>query len=392
MKTKYCAAVMVIIYGVMASYNATEAAESAVPEPFRGFDDTSDHAVNYDDLSDLLEMMVLDKGMSDRRLAQPAPVITGTRMKAKISKTANEGNQFFYEEFMRNEAGRQFLRQIQTNLLQVPDETPLEKFSRREQLAYWLNLYNVTVLNEVIAVYPKRSLRDLIQGEESFFSEKLLTVSGVPLSLDDIRLAILKQNYDYNPLILYGLYQGIVGGPNVRTSAYSGSNVYSALEDNAYEFINSNRGTFAYDESVFRVSSFYDRNREYFPDFESDLSSHLLSYLEGPERTRLQTANELRPNIDDWTVTDLGGTRNDNIGGSLANNHAAMLDSFRGPRKANGGVSIASVIVKRPTEKPEKESTVTVDDIGRLPGERQGATVEEITGEEFESEQTKTAD
>ena len=392
MKTKSFVAAIVIICGVMAPYDAVEAAESAVAEPFRGFDDTSDYAVNYDDLSDLLEMMVLDKGLSDRQIVPPAPTITGTRMKAKINKTANEGNQFFYEEFTNNAAGRQFIRQIQTSLLQVPEETPLENFSRREQLAYWLNLYNVTVLNEVIAVYPKRSLKDLVQGEGSFFSEKLLTVSGVPLSLDDIRLAILKQNYDDNPLILYGLYQGIVGGPNVRTSAFSGGNVYSALEDNAYEFINSNRGTYAYDESVFRVSSFYDRNREYFPDFESDLSNHLLLYLEGPERTRLQTASKLKPNIDDWTVTDLGGTRNDNIGGSLATNHAAMLDSFRGPRKANGGVSIASVIVKRPIEEPEKESTVTIEDIGRLPGERQGATVEEMAGEEIESEQTETAD
>jgi hypothetical protein len=387
MMTKYLSAAAVIICGAMTLCNVANAAESAAPEPFRGFDDTSGYAIVYDDLSDLLEMLVHDKGLSDRQFAQPAANITGTRMKSKINKTANEGNQFLYEAFQDNEAGRQFLRGVQLSLLQVPDETPLENFSRNEQLAYWLNLYNVTVLNEIIAVYPKRSLKKLVQGEDSIFSEKLLTVSGVPLSLDDIRLKILKQNYNDNPLILYGLYQGIVGGPNVRTSAYSGDNVWYALEENAFEFINSNRGTYPYDVDIFRVSSFYDRNREYFPDFESDLSEHLLLYLEGPQRARLQTASLVKPDINDWTVTDLGGTRNDSFGRSLATNHAAMLGSFKGPRKANGGITVASVIVNRRRDEPKEEGTVTIDDIGRLPGEKQGAAVEEITEEKTEQEE-----
>ena len=228
-------------------------------------------------------------------------------------------------------------------------------------------------------------------SEQSIFSEKLLTVSGVALSLNDIQFAILKRNYDDNPLIIYGLYQGIVGGPNIRTSAFTGADVYTALENNAYEFVNSNRGTFGWEEGIFRVSSLYDRNSAYFPDFESDLSQHLLKFLDGPQRVRLETASTLKPDISDWTVTDLGGTRQDNIGGSLANNHAAMLDSFHGQRKANGGVTFASVIVKRPTEKPEEEpeeeGNVTIDDLGRLPGEHQGASVEEITAEETEPTQ-----
>jgi len=128
----------------------------------------------------------------------------------------------------------------------------------------------------------------------------------------------------------------------------------------------------------------YDRNRVYFPDFESDLSQHLLQFLEGPQRVRLETASKLEPNINDWTVTDLGGTRQENIGRSLANNHAAMLDSFKGRMKANGGVTFASVKVKRPSVEPVEED-VTIDDLGRIPGEKQGgASVEEITAGEIE--------
>jgi hypothetical protein len=58
--------------------------------------------------------------------------------------------------------------------------------------------------------------------------KKLLTVDGVALSLNDIQFNILKHNYANNPLIIYGLYQGVIGGPNIRKSAYTGATVARA--------------------------------------------------------------------------------------------------------------------------------------------------------------------
>lgn len=351
-------------------------AESAVPEPFQGHDDSSAYSINYDDLSDLLRTVVVNTGRSNRVVGRQSQDITGTRMKPKVKRLTNgEGNMFHYEAFTDNEAARHFLRKIQESLQQAPTEAPLENFSRNEQLAYWLNLYNVTVLNEIITVYPRRSLKSLLLGEDSIFSRKLLTVSGVSLSLDDIQHTILRQNYDNNPLIMYGLYQGIVGGPNIRTSAYTGADVYLALEDNASEFINSNRGTFFGDEGILRVSTLYDRNSAYFPDFDLDLSQHLLKYLEGDVRVHLQTANTFEPNINDWTVTDLGGTRHE-VGGSLANSNAALLDAYRGNRRnIDGSVRAASLEVNR-KKKESEEDPDSIEDMERFPVE--GASVEDV--------------
>ena len=65
------------------------------------------------------------------------------------------------------------------------------------------------MLNEIIEVYPKRDLKKLFRGKKSILDKKLLVVADVPLSLNDIQFTILKQNYDNNPLIIYGLYQGL---------------------------------------------------------------------------------------------------------------------------------------------------------------------------------------
>ena len=217
--------------------------------------------------------MVVDVGRSTREVAKSTQAKTGTMMKAKIKRTtANEANRFYFETFKDNEAGMQLLRTIRDSLEQLPSEVSLEYFSRDEQLAYWLNLYNITLLNEVVDIFPKRNLKKFLVGKKSILSKQLLNVAGVPLSLNDIQFTILKNNYDNNPLVMYGLYQGNIGGPNIRRSAYTGRDVWRALENNAIEFINSNRGTYSSGDKsdVFDVSSLYDRNRSYFPDFNED--------------------------------------------------------------------------------------------------------------------------
>ena len=341
--TQYTARTILFFFGFFALYGTAGAAESTVPEPFQGFDADSKYAINYDDLTAVLKIVVVDMGISTRRVAQEGPEVTGTRMKNKVKKTANEGNRFYFETFEDDEEAQQFLRDIQKSLEQLPSDAPLRYFSREEQLAYWLNLYNVTVLNEVIAVYPTKNLKKYTVGKKSIFDKKLLTVAGVPLSLNDIQFTILKQNYDNNPLVIYGLYQGIIGGPNIRKRAYTGADVMSALENNAYEFINSNRGTWGRDKGVFRVSSFYDRNRAYFPNFEADLTAHLEKHLTGTELTKLQAGLRMKANIDDWSVTDLVGTQR-RIGGSFATSRAALMDSMRSTVPADGGGTLGAAV------------------------------------------------
>ena len=335
MTKKICLAafVMYVFLGVNDGVNA---ANSEVPEPFQGFDASSAYTINYDDLNALLKVLVLDVGRSNREKAKPTRAKTGTRMQVKVKKTTvNEGNRFYFEAFKNDEVIRQQLSDMQNSLEQIPAEVPLEIFSRDEQLAYWLNLYNFTVLNEIVKVYPKRNLRKMLVGNDSILSKKLLTVAGIPLSLNDIQFIILNQNYNNNPLIIYGLYQGIIGGPNIRDRAYTAGNVFRNLEKNAAEFVNSNRGTYAKSTKVFQVSSLYGRNKAYFNDFIPDLTEHLLRYLEGDEHGELQVAPKVTADIDDWTVTDLYGTYHE-IGGSIADSSAALIGAIRSTSQVDG--------------------------------------------------------
>jgi len=328
---KHLRSAILVFCGFWAMSPMADAADSTIIEAFQGFDDSSRYVISYDDFTAVLKTVVVDVGRSTRKVAQANQAATGTRMKSSVKRSsANEGNRFYFETFKDNEEARQLLSDIKTSLEQLPAEVPLEYFSRNEQLAYWLNLYNVTLLNEIVDVFPKSNLKKVLVGKKSVLSKKLLEVAGIPLSLDDIQFTILSHNYDNNPLVIYGLYQGVIGGPNIRKRAYTGNDVWRALTNNAIEFVNSNRGTYSNDKNgkVFRVSSLYSRNSSSFPDFNSDLSTHLMEYVEGWEQTMLAKATTLKPDIDDWTITSLKGGYRD-LGGSMATNSAALLDAVK---------------------------------------------------------------
>jgi hypothetical protein len=356
--------------------------DSTVPDPFQRFDADSKLTIDYRDLDSLLDAVVLNTGRSDRKKANSVHAQTGTRMKVKVNRaTVNEGNRFYFEVFEDSAENQKTLHGIRTRLENLPTVMPLEKFSRDEQLAYWINLYNITVLDEIARVYPKPELEDLLVGPDSILSKKSLVIAGVQLSLDDIKFTILKQNYENNPLVLYGLYQGIIGGPNIRKTAYTGKYVYADLIDNALEFINSNRGTESQNKRVFRVSSFYARNAKYFPDFDKDLTEHLLTYLEGDERAELQAATKIKADINDWTVTDLWGSSRD-LAGSLANNSAALDGAISGGSSPSSILTNKSVatsrfspaVMQRLNELNQKKAedrtgTVTIEEMGQAPEE-----------------------
>jgi hypothetical protein len=69
-------------------------------------------------------------------------------------------------------------------------------------LAYWLNLYNLTIFTEFNRQYPITNLKSAMEG--GFLDKKQFTIEGQSLSLNDI-----------------------------QTTAYEGDTVWKMLEVNA---------------------------------------------------------------------------------------------------------------------------------------------------------------
>ncbi len=313
-----------------------------LPSNWFEYSENSPYQISYDDLNYVLNASVMLSGPPTRQKAKAASSGVGTRFKNKTNlSTVNASNRIYYEEFKKNPAMSEAVHKMRLSLEAVPSEIPMNALSKDEQLAYWLNLYNVVVIDEINKVYPQKNLEDFVTEKDGLLEQKLISIGSLKLSLNDIQYKILHKKFPEDTMILYGFYQGYIGSPSIRKHAYTAENVHRTLRANAHDFINSNRGT-APDEKNFRVAGYYERNAMYFPDFKKDLTMHLSEFLPSVEKEQLEQAKRLTASIEDWSITDVYGTSR-NYGGGASTNEAALLGAFTQAKAPLGSEQVANL-------------------------------------------------
>ncbi len=335
------------------SMGSAIADETSLPEPFQGHNNKIDLRINYDDLDALLDLSVMDFGRSSRIAGKNDDPRTGTRLKDRQPKfaliTTNEANRFYFESY-REEPQKSAFEKISKNLQTLPGEVPFQQWPENEQLAYWLNLYNITLISELIDAYPVQKLKKFYNDSDSPYFEKSLQVAGIDISLHDIKYKIVPAKFGYDPLLVYGFFQGHIGGPSIQTKAFTGQHVWQKLSLIATDFINSNRGTYLDHQGRFYVSELYERDKVFFEKADKTLYSHLEKHLEGSMRTELKYATNLKPRINNWRITDLYGTDRE-YGGGISDNPAAMLNAVKTSSGAGntplGGEAVMAMVLEK---------------------------------------------
>jgi len=274
---------------------------------FHQYDANSNITLEYTGYGQILSASVIDLGMSDRYRITSNTTAIGTRLSSNPKpSTATEANRFYYDSYKENPKMKQALQVIQKNMADLPNKVNLSNLPKSELLAYWLNLYNVTVLNELVQQYPVKNLSKLINEEPSFFDKPRFNFNGNQYSLNDIEYNIVAPLFNNDPLLMYGYYRGYIGSPNLLNSPYTAKNVFTALTNNAVQFVNSNRGSVIDNHST-RVSSLYLEKKNYFPNFEEDLADHLQSLvIQEPDKD--QVVQNLSFSIDNYDITDILGS------------------------------------------------------------------------------------
>ncbi|MDT0604169.1 DUF547 domain-containing protein [Thalassotalea castellviae] len=324
----------------LVSVNAL-ALDKKTLEKFSQYDNNSEFVIIYDDVEAILKASVLYMGNSTRQKAKKSKASIGTRFRNKVKALTDlEGNRFHYEAFDTPEK-IQLMTNVRKSLESLPSNSPLHFFSKDEQLAYWLNLYNVSLLEQLLLIYPRRNLESLTEKGQ-LFDQKNLLVDNEKLSLNDIK-SIVIHNFGYDPLLIYGFHQGYIASPDIRREPYTGKRVWKILERNANLFINSNRGTFSDGSKTFRVSKLYEQNKAFFKDFDEDLRDHLKKYLNRSYKSKLLATDEIKTNTTNWKIADLYGTER-KYGGSVSTSSAALIDAFvaKGPDGIKENVSFTN--------------------------------------------------
>ena len=193
-------------------------------------------------------------------------------------------------------------RGLLNNYLKTLESTAVSSFSRAQQRAFWINLYNASTVNLILEHYPLESITKISFSFFSFgpWDEELLTVEGEELSLNDIEHRILRPIWR-DPRIHYALNCASLGCPNLLPQAFTELNTESLLEQGARDYINHPRGADVQNDSII-LSKIYEWYQADFGANEAGVLLHLQQYST-KERLKFWPTDELEIEYQyDWRL------------------------------------------------------------------------------------------
>lgn len=111
-----------------------------------------------------------------------------------------------------------------------------QHWTRDEQLAFLINVYNAATLQLIVDAYPVDSIKSLGSLVKSPWSRETVQLFGKKISLDTLEHKIIRKNYS-EPRIHFALVCAALGCPPLRGEAYQGARLEEQLNDQVKTFL-----------------------------------------------------------------------------------------------------------------------------------------------------------
>ena len=131
--------------------------------------------------------------------------------------------------------------------------------SRPEQLAYWINLYNISTVNVVAEKYPVESIRDISTDpivRLNVFKKPSVKVKGGTMSLNDVENDKIRAGFK-DPRIHFAINCAAESCPPIRSEPFVGARIDQQLDDQARKFLNGPKGV-RLEQDVLHVTKIMD--------------------------------------------------------------------------------------------------------------------------------------
>ncbi len=232
--------------------------------------------------------------------------------------TESRRKQDKYSYYKLRGKGLEFAQQYKTYLSSIP----VSKLNKDEQLAYWLNLHNLLVIEKITLNIKQakrlKNKRGTPSNVGTWWAEKMVSVEGVTLSIDDIEQHVLVQHWA-EPLVLYGLFYGVKGQAFKGIEAFTGKTVNAQLASLATLFLNNDSNVDVRKSQV-RLSSLLAWNKtRLFDDDDQKVLAHLRQYATDSMAVELLNVTSVSDKHDfDWKHLINSAPRKQTISGGAS--------------------------------------------------------------------------
>jgi len=328
--------------------------------------------IDYSIWDEAMKNLVVSMGPSLRESApRPDPSFGTRRQYGHVSRYRLEGTRVMFS-FLDADVIASFT-EYRKDLENTANIVDIQALSRNEQLAYWINLHNVAMVEQIANAWPVRQPREIEIDGVPLDEARFITVEGIKLSPRDIREKIVYRHWK-SPEVIYGFWRGEIGGPSLQKEAFNADNVGRLLQRGAADFVNSLRGTQELGDRL-QVSELYKEAAPFFfPDFERDLRAHLARHADEQTAALLAKTSGAEAVIAEHDIADLAGGVREPTYQNITSNGVSV--SFRIPQ------SMAALLSEREAKFQEiirqgRTGTVTFSNID-LPGDPADKEREEV--------------
>jgi hypothetical protein len=184
--------------------------------------------------------------------------------------------------------------------------------NRKEQLAYWINVYNINTVGTIVENYPVDSIRDISTDPVirlNVFKKERVPFGGAKISLNDVENDKIRAGFK-DPRIHFAINCAAKSCPPIRTEAYVGGRVDAQLDDQARRFLNGPLGArFKNDDGkvTVNVTKIMDWFGDDFDDWGGGKAAFVRKYVPADKQQLIDKAGSkisFKYDDYDWDLND----------------------------------------------------------------------------------------
>jgi hypothetical protein len=202
-----------------------------------------------------------------------------------LAKYVSEKGNVNYEKIKKNKA------ELEAILEEFSNNQPTNKdWSKKEELAYFINTYNVYTLKVVVDNYPTKSIKEI----NNAWDKKIISSYKALLSLSDIEHKILRKMNE--PRIHFAINCASISCPNLENKAFEPATLENQLELATKSFIN--------DKTKNVISEKEIKISEIFNWFASDfkVNGSVIDYINKYATTKIDKKAKIKYLEYNWSL------------------------------------------------------------------------------------------
>jgi hypothetical protein len=184
--------------------------------------------------------------------------------------------------------------------------------SPKDRLAYWINLYNISVVGVVVDNYPVESIRDISTDpiiRLNVFKKDVVPTKNGRISLDTIENEKIREAFK-DPRIHFAINCAAKSCPPIRPEPYVGARIDQQLDDQARKFLSGPYGVRIEkdgDEVILHATKILDWFKDDFETWGGGRVAFLRKYLTPEKQKQIDAARgKVELDFDDysWDLND----------------------------------------------------------------------------------------